>query len=638
MYNVLGATRLAIAHPAALPTGPFRRTPGTRPAAAVATSLRVVASAPPAARHRIQRADDRRSLHWPHVGSDPLRLPDRRHAVPLPPLQFGVADAGMGTRPASVTVPCRRGVICAERVSEPGTRAGMITIEQLIGHAELGFKLVAGGTGLDKHVRWAHSSELEDPTQWLRGKELLMTTGLAIPEDAAGQVAYLRRLADVGVSGVAVGTNMHAPPLTPDLLQASDELRVPLLEVSGGVPFIAISETVALANQDALHRRLTTHLRTYQILGEASQQSMATSDIVRRLEQVTGFRLWAVTRSGASLFDDLDIPPFPIPQESLDELLDSTPVRFPREVQVPQADGAAYLLPIRVQLQPIGALVTRTRGQEEPDLLSLHHVVTILSHLAGDLLKQREQNRREGSERLARMLHESEQQRIHAIHELFPFADPDGQFCFAVVALHESSAGWNDLHNHLLEHGFDHCVTKRGARGAIVVRLGTGTTSALTHVLTEKLPGSVVGLSQVSAGTTDLLVCQRQARWALRSAVASHQQLTLYVDAPAPQWLPVESSGLELITENVLGPLLAYDAARGTELFTTLVVFLEENRSWKPTAERLLIHRQTLIARVNRIEGITGRRLNSTEDVCDLWLAIKARNVLQRSGTGSLED
>lgn len=491
------------------------------------------------------------------------------------------------------------------KAGAPGTKAGMITIEQLIGHAELGCNLVAGGTGLDKHVRWAHSSELEDPTRWLRGKELVMTTGLAIPEDAARQVAYLHRLAEVGVSGVAVGIGMHAPPLTPDLLQASDELRVPLLEVSGGVPFIAISETVALANQDALHRRLTTHLRTYQVLGEASQQSMATTDIVRRLEQVTGFRLWAVTRSGAPLFDDLGVPPFAIPQESLDELLDSTPVRFPREVQVPQEDGAAYLLPIQVQLQPIGALVTRIRAHQEPDLLSLHHVVTILSHLAGDLLKQREQNRREGSERLARMLHESEQQRNHAIHELFPPADSEEQYCFAVVALHETSAGWNDLHNHLLEHGFEHCITKRGTRGAIVVRLGTGLTSALSSVLTEKLPGSAIGLSQVSAGHTDLLVCQRQARWALRSAVASHQPLTFYVDAPAPQWLPVESSGLELITENVLGPLLAYDAARGTELFPTLLVFLEENRSWKPTAERLLIHRQTLIGRVGRIEDIT---------------------------------
>ncbi|WP_330474595.1 PucR family transcriptional regulator [Terrabacter sp. C0L_2] len=516
----------------------------------------------------------------------------------------------------------------------------MMTVGQLLEHAELSCSLVAGATGVDNQIRWAHLSELEDPTLWFRGKELLMTTGMALPEDAALQVAYLRRLSRIGVSGVAIGIGMHAPPLTPELLEASDDLKIPIIEVSGGVPFIAISETVALANQDALHRRLTTHLRTYQVLGEASQQSMSTGEIIGRLEQVTGFRIWSVTRSGASLFDDIGTPPFPIPQAVVDDVLDDTSpaLRYPKEIPVLEVDGPAYVLPIRVQRQPVGVLITRTGGRQEPDLLSMHHIVTILSHLAGDLLKQREQARREGSERLARMLHESEQQRNHALHELFPGSDPQAQFCFAVVALNEVPHGWNDIHNYLLEHNFEHCVTRRGERGAILVRLPTGTIDTLGRVLTDNLPGSTIGVSSAAAGDTDLLVCQRQARWALRSAVATKLPLQLYVDAPAPQWLPMESSGLELISDKVLGPLFTYDASRGTDLVRTLMIFLEENRSWKATAERLFIHRQTLIGRVARIESLTGRSLSSTADVCDLWLAIRAHNILERSGTVSLDD
>ncbi|WP_336874041.1 PucR family transcriptional regulator [Rhodococcus qingshengii] len=525
-------------------------------------------------------------------------------------------------------------------LSMAGAETNMITIRQLIEHTEVGCSLIAGATGIDRHLRWAHSSELEDPTQWLRGKELLMTTGLAIPKGASLQVAYLRRLFEIGVSGVAIGVRMHAPPLTPELLQAAEDFKIALLEVGGGVPFIAISETVALANHDALHRRLTTHLRIYQVLGEASQQSMATGEIVRRLEQVTGFQIWAVTRSWESLFEDIGPPPFTIDQYLIDEVLDSSRpiIRFPKEVPLSPRDATAYLLPVYVQLQPVGVLVARTRSQHEPDLLSLHHVVTILSHMISDLLKQREQTRREGSERLSRMLYESEQQRNHTIHELFPRTDPRGKYCFAVVALTESSCGWNEIHNYLLEHGFEHFVTKRGERGAIVVRLGKKTTEDLARVLADNLSKSTIGISAPTEGNTDLLVCQRQARWALRSAVAADQPLERYVDAPAPQWLPLESSGLELIAEKILGPLVAYDASRDTELVHTLVTFLEENRSWKATAERLFIHRQTLIGRVGRIEDITGRHLTSTEDVCDLWLAIKARRILQRSGTEALED
>lgn len=515
----------------------------------------------------------------------------------------------------------------------------MITIGQLLEHGELGCKLVAGASGIHKRLRWAHSSELEDPARWLRGNELLMTTGLAIPEDAALQVAYLRRLSEVGVSGVAIGVGMHSPPLTPELLQAADDLQVPILEVTGGVPFIAIAETVALANQDALHRRLTMHLRTYQVLGEASHEYMVTGEILRRLEQVTGFHMWAITRSGASLFDDVDIPPFQVPQALVDEALDSTrsPTIFAKEVPLP-LEGTVHLLPIYVQRHPVGVLVTRIRGQQDPDLLALHHVVTILGHLAGDVFKQRERRRREGGERLARLLDESDRQRNHGIHDLFPTSDPHEQFCFVVVAFDESSRGWNDIHNALLEHGFEHCITKRGERGAIVVRLGTETIESLAKVLAKYLAECRIGLSRSAGGDTDLLVCQREARWAVRWAVATNKPLHMYVDAPEPQWLPMEGSGLELIADKVLGPLLAYDASRGTDLFRTLVLFLEENRSWKVTAERLFIHRQTLIGRVSRIEELTGRRLTSTDDVCDLWLAIKARNIIQQSAMASLEE
>ena len=42
-------------------------------------------------------------------------------------------------------------------------------------------------------------------------------------------------------------------------------------------------------------------------------------------------------------------------------------------------------------------------------------------------------------------------------------------------------------------------------------------------------------------------------------------------------------------------------------------------------------HRQTLLQRSKRIEQLTGRRLSSTADLTDFWLALRARQVLLRS-------
>ena len=53
-------------------------------------------------------------------------------------------------------------------------------------------------------------------------------------------------------------------------------------------------------------------------------------------------------------------------------------------------------------------------------------------------------------------------------------------------------------------------------------------------------------------------------------------------------------------------------------------MFLQHNRSWLAAAAQLHVHKQTLVYRMRRIEEITGRSLDSTEDVATLWFALRA--------------
>ena len=64
----------------------------------------------------------------------------------------------------------------------------MLPLRELLRELEL--TVVAGEAGLDRAVRWVHISELEDPTPWLSGGELLLTTGLQLGDDAQ-QRAYV---------------------------------------------------------------------------------------------------------------------------------------------------------------------------------------------------------------------------------------------------------------------------------------------------------------------------------------------------------------------------------------------------------------------------------------------------------------
>ena len=79
----------------------------------------------------------------------------------------------------------------------------MLTLRDLL--RDLDVRLAAGADGLDAAVRWVHISELEDPTPWLSGGELLLTTGMQLT-DADQQREYVARLARHGLAGLGLGT------------------------------------------------------------------------------------------------------------------------------------------------------------------------------------------------------------------------------------------------------------------------------------------------------------------------------------------------------------------------------------------------------------------------------------------------
>ena len=79
----------------------------------------------------------------------------------------------------------------------------MLTVASLV--AELDLTLATGEEHAEVNVRWVHSTELLDPTPWLRGGELLLTTGLQL-SGAKLQREFVERLAEREIAGLGFGT------------------------------------------------------------------------------------------------------------------------------------------------------------------------------------------------------------------------------------------------------------------------------------------------------------------------------------------------------------------------------------------------------------------------------------------------
>jgi purine catabolism regulator len=92
-------------------------------------------------------------------------------------------------------------------------------------------------------VRWVHSTELIDPTPWLRGGELLLSTGLQLT-GAKAQREFVERLASHEIAGLGFGTGIVHKKLPAAILNTARKLGFPLFEVPYELPFIAVTERV----------------------------------------------------------------------------------------------------------------------------------------------------------------------------------------------------------------------------------------------------------------------------------------------------------------------------------------------------------------------------------------------------------
>ncbi len=145
-----------------------------------------------------------------------------------------------------------------------------LTVESLV--MELGLTLVSGQESAQAHVRWVHSTELIDPTPWLKGGELLLSMGIQLDGPKA-QRELIERLADHEIAGLGFGTGFTHKRLPAALVTAARKRAFPLFEVPYELPFIAITERAfaQLVNEryemlqrnmvgDVLAEALTGHL------------------------------------------------------------------------------------------------------------------------------------------------------------------------------------------------------------------------------------------------------------------------------------------------------------------------------------------------------------------------------------------
>jgi PucR family transcriptional regulator, purine catabolism regulatory protein len=542
----------------------------------------------------------------------------------------------------------------------------MLTVGDLL--RDLDVRLLAGERGLHLPVRWVHISELLDPTPWLSGGELLLTTGMQLDTPTQAR-EFAARLADHHLAGLGFGTGFKHAEVPESLLEVAAEREFPVFEVAYEVPFIAVTEAAftQLVNEQyaALRRALAAQERLERIV--LSERGLDA--LVGALATLIGAAVVVFDGRGEPLQQHAFRRA--IEPELLDalrgEVRERARRREARAFMPSLADGNQGLaLPVAADGAPRPGGGGPGRAPEawlvavkdsgplsDFDRLTLHQAVMIVAlellrarvagdterRLAGDVLDAVVRGELTGPDLARRLGPFGLSEQVSAI---VLKRSGDGR---AGPGASVEAALWAALREEatpalVASVGSLACALVRGGPDDELFGLGDRVAAAAGLELGEDVR---VGIGR-AVPVVDARRSFHEARCALEAlalgAAASNgngsapspdvQRVATYKDLGSFQLLLSlqDDEALRLFCDSILGPIEASEGPYGGELMRSLEAFIEENGQWERAARRLYCHRHTLRYRIRRVEELTGRNLGSARDRIEFWLALRGRQLV----------
>jgi len=503
----------------------------------------------------------------------------------------------------------------------------MLTVERLL--SEVGLQLAAGHGSAQAAVRAVHSTELLDPTPWLPGGELLLTTGIQLTSSAR-QREYVARLARHGIAGVGLGVGFEHDALPGPLLDAAREHELPLFDVPYDVPFIAITErafTHLVSEQyDALRRSTEIQGRLERLVLE----ERGLGEVMRMVAEAIGGGACVLSGRGETIAASGSL--------SADELGALRAATAAGGAVPAPLEGRALVLPVvgrdgaPAQAWLAGVAGRPALGDFERLILQQGATVVALElmrvrvardterRLAGDVLAEALTGRLDPEELAARLRPFGLGDEVAVL--AFATADP-----VAAEPLLDAALARADAHA---------LVAVRGALLCAIVDAEWGEPVQLARQLLAELAASDAGDVRASASrpasAQSLRRSFHEARCALDAArfangtapdVATHRDLGSFHLLLSLQ----DDEALRSYCDSVLAGVVEGDPAYADELLRSLDAFLEHNGHWERAAAQVLCHRHTLRYRIRRVEELTGRSLGSPRDRIEFWLALRGREL-----------
>lgn len=515
-------------------------------------------------------------------------------------------------------------------------------------------QLIAGGAGLERRVEWATSMRTKPPAfASIKGGEIAFVAirSIKLLDERLDLTKVIESFAEKG--GVACAVLGDVPK---ESIELADRLMLPLLQLPVSAQLTELEhETIRYI----VDERTALHDRSQELQSELMDLALSgsgTKPIIERLAQLTSLPAvlqredGEITESagGGNGTDALwheataEIARW---AETVSLSAANPPVRefstskpgYARLVSpVPARDGLGGLVsligPEASLDQVVRFACARAASACAIELDRKRAVVAVREDIEGELLQSL---LHEGLATDAAMRERSRRVGL----------DPDGEFQVLTMLRHGGTAG----------NGFGEAAV-RAARKWAEAHQVSGTVgedngqlvlvAAAPQSLNRQIPQLLkavigasdskfsAGLGRVHSGIASVKISHQEAEQAARTGVKLHGggSLTAFSELGLHRMLFAIAHETEVASfyEEMLGVLMEYDRKHKSDLLPTLDAYFLSLCSPSEAAEKLHLHRNTVLYRLNRIEKLLGKPLDNAETRLNLQVALRLHQVLDR--------
>lgn len=504
------------------------------------------------------------------------------------------------------------------------------TLRRLLRQRSLRLELAHRGDSTEKPIGWVCSSDLRDPTPFLSGGEMLLTTGTQFPEIAGPEHfdSYVGRLVERGVVALGFGTEVIRSGIPTELLDACVVHGLPLVEVPRGTPFIAIIRWAA----DVLEREARAHdewaFAAQRAISLAALGPGGLADVLVSLGDQLDCRVVLLDIDGEV---DVTVTSDRLDPEELLALATET-----RRLLRPgrRSSGSFSVGPLQASLQTLGQ-PGRLHGVlavlgDHPHDSATRAVVTGAVALAEVALEQRTIRRDSLLALHSQALELMVGSHVSSVARAIP-GIPLERMRVALVHVEAQVENLVDA----LERRSQHLGQGLFAalyRGSLAILVADTEYPWLAAFLRDH--HATAGVSDVGP-IDELPVALAQARRALASGRGDARG-GVRDDRHPGEGVVTEFAHLR--RTSVAGMLRGTNASgiaaarldvllradTGDELVRCAAVWLAHNGQWDPAAAALGLHRHSLRTRIDRVGAALGLDLATFADRAELWLMLSA--------------